>query len=425
MQIDRVPRRPLYAAVAALAAAVVAVVGVGALRDAPGPPAPIDGAAPGTIGRYQQALRAAPDDHRTWAALGAAYVQQARTTLDPSYYPRAQGALERSLRLAPTGNDQAMTGMGALANARHEFASAAQWGRRAARANPASPDAQGVLADAYTQLGDYPAATRAVTRMNELAPGVPAFTRASYERQQRGDVAGARALLRQALGAAYLPADVAFCRYYLGELAFQAGDLAEAEEHYRAAATADASFAPAVQGVAKTAALRGDTPAALRGYQTLVARAPLPQYLTEYAQLLHSAGQRDQAAAQERLLATQERLQAANGLVDDLAASEHAADTGDKVRALRHAEAEWKRRRSVLVADALAWALHLNGRDAEALGYARQATRLGWRNAALYHHRAEIHQALGDRAAAAADRATAHAINPRFTPEIPAIGRPS
>ncbi|MFI6517625.1 hypothetical protein ACIBF1_18865 [Spirillospora sp. NPDC050679] len=420
----------LYAGLSAVAVAVAVVVAaaaLGAVRDAPGPDGQKAASATGTglIARYQLTLRDAPDDHRTWAALGSAYVQQARTTLDPSYYPRAQGALERSLRLAPDGNDQAMVGMGALANARHQFAEAARWGARAARANPSSPEAQAVLADAYTQLGDYPAATRAVQRMNELQPGVSAFTRASYERQQRGDTAGARALLNQALAAAYLPADIAFCRYYLGELAFHAGDLAGADGHYRAAAIADPAFAPALQGTAKTAALRGDTATALRDYRALVARAPLPQYLAEYAQVLRSAGRTAEATVQERLLATQERLQAVGGLVDDLAASEQAADSGDEAGALRHAESEWKRRRSVLVADALAWALHLNGRDREALGYARLATRPGWRNALLYHHRAQIQQALGNDDAAAADRATARAVNPRFDPNLPAIGKPS
>ncbi len=40
-----------------------------------------------------------------------------------------------------------------------------------------------------------------------------------------------------------------------------------------------------------------------------------------------------------------------------------------------------KRRRSALVADAPGWALHQDGRDAEALHYATTATSLGWHNA--------------------------------------------
>ena len=51
-------------------------------------------------------------------------------------------------------------------------------------------------------------------------------------------------------------------------------------------------------------------------------------------------------------------------------------------------------------ADAMAWALHASGRDREALGYARQATALGTRDARLLFHRGAIEAAL-DMAGAA------------------------
>ncbi|WP_018655698.1 tetratricopeptide repeat protein [Actinomadura flavalba] len=419
-------RRKLLAAVVALVAAVAAVVTIGALGRPHGARSADQAAAPsGAIPRYQRLLRDSPRDHRTWAALGAAYVQEARTTLDPSYYTRAEGAFRRSLELAPDENPGALTGMAALANARHAFREAARWGERAVAASPSSPDAHGALADAYTQLGDAPAATRAVARMTELAPDVPALTRASYDAQQHGDTAAARTLLEQAARVAHRPADVAYAQYYLGELAFHAGDLDGADRRYVAAAAAEPASAPAAQGRAKVRALRGDLAGAAAGYAALVARAPHPQYLMEYAGVLRAAGRGAEAARQDAVLRAQERLLAGGGLTDDLAASEYAADAGDAAGALRHARAEAGRRSSVLVADALAWALHLNGRDREALPHADRALAHGWRNASFHLHRAAIRAALGDAAGARGDRAAARSINPRLDPRLPALGRSS
>ncbi|TQL96642.1 Tfp pilus assembly protein PilF [Actinoallomurus bryophytorum] len=416
-------RHAAYAA-SVLTVALVALLvgGIAGRRRAPAPGTPAV-TATGAIARYQQTLHDTPGDYRTWADLGAAYVQQARITVDPTYYPKADGALRRSLALDDTENYPAMVGMAALANARHDFAGAVRWGERAKKISPSNPDVFGTLGDAYTQLGDYPAATAAIGRMTALQPGVSSFTRASYELEQHGDVAGARRVLEQALQAAYTPADVAFCRYYLGELALHAGDLGQAAEQYGLARTADPTYVPALEGIAKTEALRGDSGSAVRDFQTVVGRIPQPQYVVEYAELLTSLKRGNEAARQRQVIDGEQRLFAANGVTDDLTASEYAADTGDAAGALAHARAEWARRRSVVVADALAWALHLNGKDTEALTYARQATRLGWRNAVFYQHKAAIEDAVGDTGAARADRATAQRANPHLDPAIPAIGR--
>src|SRR5262249_21176820 len=75
-----------------------------------------------SIARAQEHLGAVPGDYAAWAALGGAYIERARFTADPTYYPKAEGALRRSLKLRPTANPAPLVGLGALANARHEFA---------------------------------------------------------------------------------------------------------------------------------------------------------------------------------------------------------------------------------------------------------------------------------------------------------------
>src|SRR3954462_4007394 len=53
------------------------------------------------ITRTQQRLRQLPRDDAAWATLGIDYVQQAKATADPTYFPKAAGALRHSLRLPP------------------------------------------------------------------------------------------------------------------------------------------------------------------------------------------------------------------------------------------------------------------------------------------------------------------------------------
>jgi len=57
-----------------------------------------------TIMLAQQMLVSRPQDYATWAALGLGYVQQAKATVDPSYYGKAEGAVARSLALNTSVN---------------------------------------------------------------------------------------------------------------------------------------------------------------------------------------------------------------------------------------------------------------------------------------------------------------------------------
>jgi tetratricopeptide (TPR) repeat protein len=209
-----------------------------------------------SITRAQKHLSAVPGDYDAWAALGSAYTERARVTADPAYYPKAEGALRRSLQLRPTGNPAALVGLGALANARHGFATARDLAHRALRMDPYSADAYGVLADAQTQLGHPAAATDAIQHMLDLRPGLAAYARASYDLEQQGRLGDAVALMRRALGDAVDPADVAFCRYQLGELAWRAGRLDDAETEYTGGQAADPAYLPLLAGHARVAAAR-------------------------------------------------------------------------------------------------------------------------------------------------------------------------
>ncbi|MFD4640265.1 tetratricopeptide repeat protein [Lentzea sp. NPDC058436] len=363
------------------------------------------------VHQLQQRLHELPGDKDSWARLGSSYVELARVTADPAYYAKAEGALKNA---GDTG--LAAIGTGTLANARHDFHAARDWGLKAIAALPSSAEAHGVLADALTQLGDDAGAQDAVQKMLDLKPNTASFARASFHFELHGDVDGARDAMQRALKASTTPEEIAFCRYRLGELAFDHNRLDEAADHYQHGLAARGDDMTLTQGMAKVAAARGDVPVALDSYRRLVARAPLPQYLQEYAELLEAGGHGDEAARQYGVLTEQQRLMESQGASDDLAAALVAADRGDGMQALRRAEAEWSRRQSVFVADAMAWALHVNGRDAEALSYSDRAVAMGWQNATFSYHRGMILAALGRVAEAQEALVRALTLNANFSP---------
>ncbi|BBH68608.1 hypothetical protein ACTI_52930 [Actinoplanes sp. OR16] len=375
------------------------------------------------IARAQQRLRDVPGDWPGWAALGGAYLEQARITADPGLYAKAQRAAERSLKLRRAGNSAALVVLGALANARHDFGEARDTARAALAVNGHDADAYGVLADALTQLGDASAATIAVQRMLDLRPGLAAYARASYDLELRGELTEATGLMRRALDNAADPHDIAFCHVQLGDLAFGRGDLDGAQASYRAALAADPAAIAARHGLARVTAARGDFSAALADYAELTVRLPQTSTLLEYADLLRAAGRTAEADRQLKLAAAAQRLFTASGGMDGLVAAVLALAEGRTGDAVTAARAEWSRRQHPDVADTLGWALHAAGRDAEAVTYAERAVADGGRTATYAYHLGMIRLGLGDRDAARAQLTFAMTANPYFSPVEAPIAR--
>ncbi|MBC2903329.1 tetratricopeptide repeat protein [Streptomyces cupreus] len=367
------------------------------------------------VSSLQRHLREQPRDFSGWATLGLAYVEQARMNGDASRYPQAERVLKRSLSLEP-GNDQALAGQAALAAARHDFPDALKYAERALKANPYSERALASRVDALVELGRYDDAAEAADVADERRPGVPVFTRYAYVHELRGDVRTARRVLEQALSSATAPSDVAYVATQLGQLAWNQGDYEEALLQYARALAADDTYLPALEGRARAQAAGGEPEAAVKGMEAVVARSPLPGPLVVLGELYEAAGQDDRAGDQYHLVDAWTALARANGVNVDLDTALAAADHGDADAALRAARAEWDRRRTVHTADALAWALHMNGRDEEALPYARRATATGYRNATFLYHRGMIERAAGHERDAEKHLSATLRLNPGFSP---------
>ncbi|MFJ7244424.1 tetratricopeptide repeat protein [Kitasatospora sp. NPDC098652] len=368
------------------------------------------------ITHLQDQLRRQPQDPQALATLGLDYVQQAKNTADPTYYPKAEEVIRRALDQKQPDDFTAMGAMAALDNARHNFARALGWAQRAVAANPYNSALYGTLADALTQLGRYDEAAQAVQRMVDLHPGTPSLSRASYVAELRGDTDTARQDMSRALQDATGPADQAFTHYYLAELAFNNGDAATALAETRTGLAADPGYTALLQAKARAEAALGDTTSALADLTTATQRVPQPEYVLQLGDLYQSLGRTHDAEQQYQLFRAEQRLFTDNGVTLDSDAALFEADHGSPDQAVTIAEAGMKSRPFLDTHDALAWALHKDGRDHDALAEADQALATGARNALFHYHRAMILAALGNTTAEQADLSGALAINEHFHP---------
>jgi tetratricopeptide (TPR) repeat protein len=368
----------------------------------------------GTIASLQDRLRAVPDDWRSSASLGLAYVAQARATGDPSWYPKAEGVLARSLRVN-ADNVEGLLGLGMLDLARHDFSAALRHGRRAAALDPHGAEAYGVIGDALLELGSYDRAFRAFQTMVDTRPGLSSYARVAYARELVGDVRGAERAMRMAFDAAGTPADAAWTAYQLGELAFGSGDVRSARGWYARGRDLDPSYVPNLAGLAKVAWARGDDVLAVERFSDVVSRYPSAEFVAALADLYRATERQALAEQQEDVVRAMHELASESGVNVDLELALFDADHGHPARALAAARAEWGRRQSVHVADAYAWALYTNGRYTRASALSERALALGTRNALFLFHAGMIRLELGDERGAARYLSAALATNPNFS----------
>lgn len=374
-----------------------------------------DGQLDQTIVSLQERLRADPE-WKSFASLGLAYLTKGRLTADPTYYPKAEAVLRRSLRLHRRGNFQASLGMAVLSAGRHDFSAALRWGRRAQMINPYNADVRGIVGDALVELGRYGAAGRDLQKMIDLRPELASYARVSYYRELHGDVAGAIDAMSTARDLAGFGQDAAWASYQLGELFFNSGRVRRAATEYRRAAYLAPGYPLPQAGLAKVAAARGDLERAGAMLSSVVRRYPSPEYVILLGDVYGAAGEHRKARQQYALVRAMQKLYEANGVDTDLEVALFDADHGIQPgRALARAWDEWRRRHSIHVADALAWNLYGRGRYGTAMRFSHRALRLGSRNALFRFHVGMIAARLGRRSAARRDLAAALRINPNFS----------
>ncbi|MEU1475975.1 tetratricopeptide repeat protein [Streptomyces sp. NPDC005760] len=362
-------------------------------------------------------LRGHPEDARSWAVLGTAYVERGRRTADTAFFPRAEDALRTSLKVRE--NAEALGGLAALANARRDFRTARTWGEAARRLEPGRWTTYPALIDAYTGLGDYKAARGALERLMKLRSGPAVMARAAAVYRDRGWREDAAAQLADAAAGARAPAERAAYLEQAGQLAWERGDLEDALRHFQEAVRVDPDQRAAQAGQGRVLAALGRTTEALSAYRMALAKQPLPQYALELGELYESLGLGQAARVQYDLLRAAVERAEAGGADEQLVLGQFEADHGEPADAVRRLRAEWRRQPGIAVADALGWALHRAGEDQEALRHARIATDGahggGVRSALYMYHLGMIERESERYAPARRHLQEALRINPCFS----------
>lgn len=342
-----------------------------------------------SIQKAEHDIARQPDHFPYYNALSMAYARRARETSDVAYYAKAEDTLKRSFAISPDNYDGLKVKTWLLLG-RHEFAKALDVAKDLNHRAPDDVTVYGYLADANTELGNYPDAVAAIQWMLDLRPGnVAGLTRAAYQRELHGDLPGALELMQMAYDATPFQEfeDRAWLLTQMAHLQFLAGNLEKAETFARAALDLfpNYHYALGALGQIRIAQSRFDEAAAF--FEKRYAAAPHAENLYAFAEALDRAGRNNEADAafavfEQKALA--ESTQADNANHELIAYYvDHAKDPA---RALHLAEQEISRRHDVYTVDAHAWSLAANGKSAAALSEIHEALALGVKDPKLLDH---------------------------------------
>lgn len=330
--------------------------------------------------------------------LGWAYIAKARSSRDEGFYHLAEAcaqAIEES-DAAPHGAipSEALLLRGHVASNFHRFAEAEKLATElVARRN--LPYDLLLLGDAQMEQGKIEEAIASYQRGVDLKPGLQSYARVGWMRWLIGDLPGAIEATELATEAASPsdPESLAWVRTRLAQFRLAAGDLDGAQRDLDVAAAALPDHPPTLLIAGRLALARNTPESALEPLRRAAEAEPLPDFLWTHAEALLECGQVEMAKAVEDEIVK-------NGPRDDprtcsLFLSTRRGDAG-KALALSLAEEELKNRADFFTRDALAWALHANGRTAEALEQIDLALSGGTVDARLFLHAAAITKAAGE-----------------------------
>jgi len=364
------------------------------------------------IRQLQKRIRANPQSLPMMEKLGWSFVAKARESFDPGYYKLAEQCAEcLTIHLsadkpasansnqpgeaaANTQSKQSLKSAALLLRGHvlhnlHRFAEAEKLARELVDLRGLAFD-YGLLGDVLMEQGKLDDAVAAYQKMMELKPGPQAYSRAAHVHWLKGDLTGARVLMRMSAQASGQgdadSAAWAWSKLALYEL--QAGDLKQSRATCELALEIKPGYAPALLASGRVLLAESKFDEAVIVIERASKLNPLPEYHWALAEALRAAGRTGEAQKIEAELA----LRGAND--DPRTVALFLATRGENpemaANALKLAEEELKQRHDVFTLDALAWAQTAAGKHAEAWQTSQQSLSAGTKDARLYLHAAII-----------------------------------
>jgi tetratricopeptide (TPR) repeat protein len=362
--------------------------------------------------------------------LGAAYLQKGRETSDLSNYAMAEEALSKALDLTSSWDVAAaspLTHMAAVYMAEHRFADAATYAQEAVAAGAGDPSPFALLADAYTDMGDYDKAQASYARLQATVTDADEFsgmlymydTRVSYLKLLHGDDSAAISLMQGAVNLAlknHMPQEnIAWTYYQLGEFYFHGGDLDNASKAYMEALAHYPGYYRGLGGLAKARVAQHRYNEGIELYNQAIATIPLIEYVAALADVYETLGRKEEFQKQYKLLEFIGYLSALNERTYNRELAGFYADHDIKLpQALELAKRELENRRDVYTTDVYAWCLYKNGKVKEASKAIQAALGLGTNDALMLFHAGMIYRDLGDSIRAENYLSRSIAVNPEF-----------
>jgi tetratricopeptide (TPR) repeat protein len=365
------------------------------------------------IAFYEAQVRRDPADQITQRMLAGEYLQRFRETGDLNDVSRAHAMAERSLRLQPGGNVQALNVIASSDVAFHRFPAALAAERASLEAAPSDDSTRAQIASILMELGHYEDAKDILAHPTQTDPNPTWLSILARYDELTGNLPAARMEMAEATQLIdEMLAIPAYTRswYHLrqAQLAFEAGDDRVAGSEFDESLRIFPDNALALLFAAKFYRAHHDWQKALASATRSAELYPLPQALGYEADAQRALGDGDGARRTDALIRAEQRLFNVQGINDRLLAMYYAEHREHLSDALAEARSDFAKRGDEIYADdTMAWVLAMMGRWEQARAYSARAMRYSAADPELEYHAGVIawhtgHTAEADRRLCAA-----------------------
>ena len=351
------------------------------------------------------------------AHLGVLLLQRSRETGDPHDAIAAEEAARHSIRNRGARNGQARQILASALLAQHRFAEALAISKQIRDENPDAIPLRAAVGEIEMELGQYDSARVSFSSVPPVLGNLSVIPRLSRWAEIEGHPDRARTLLRGALDVAMrtpgIPREqLAWFWLRAGDIELRTGHPARADSAYQQGLALHPGDYRVLSALARSAEMQGRHHDAIRYGEDAIAETLDPATLgtlsDAYAALGDSARSAENARALEVAVS---RQPGAYHRAWSLFLIDHDRRLPAVTQKIRE---ELRTRQDVYGYDLLAWALHKQGKNGEALVAMRQAMREGTADAQLFYHAGMIERSLGHTAEAQAHLDRARAVNPFF-----------